>query len=157
MHGSSPLVRRLPFVALFAAGAGLVLSACGASTSVIEVSGAVLPPPATPSEASLYLTITNTGDLTDELLSVETDAAPMASLHETEIDDSGMAMMDDTDTLAIPADSTVRLVPGGLHIMLMDPAPLDAGDTIFISLTFKEAGVKTVEATVVNDATELPS
>jgi len=119
-----------------------------------------------------YMTITG-GESADALLkaSVPATVAKEAQLHETtagmeaptttagdapetstapSTTMGGMSMsMKPIDKIAIPANGTVQLKPGGFHIMLIDvPTPFTAGDTIPVTLTFEKAGTKTVDATV---------
>jgi copper(I)-binding protein len=63
--------------------------------------------------------------------------------------DGGMMTMQEVDEIPVPAGETVSLEPGGYHVMLLDlVAPLEAGDTIEVTLTFAEAGEVVVEAEV---------
>jgi copper(I)-binding protein len=53
------------------------------------------------------------------------------------------------EKVEIPADSTVKLEPGGLHVMLLDlKKDLVVGDTVEVTLTFSAAGEKTLTAEV---------
>lgn len=62
---------------------------------------------------------------------------------------SGEMQMKPVSSLPLPAGQAVQLKPGGYHIMLIDlAAPLKAGSTIQITLTFEKAGEQTVTATV---------
>jgi copper(I)-binding protein len=63
--------------------------------------------------------------------------------------DSSMMKMQQVEKIEIPADSTVKLEPGGLHVMLFDLAKdLVAGDTVDVTLTFSGAGEQTITAEV---------
>jgi copper(I)-binding protein len=95
-----------------------------------------------------YLTITNTGDTPDRLVSVATDAADSAELHRT-VNDKGMLRMQPMDALDLPAKSTVTAVPGQVHIMLVNlKAPLELGHAYPMRLTFEKAGSVTVQVSV---------
>jgi copper(I)-binding protein len=62
---------------------------------------------------------------------------------------SGMMTMRPVEKVEIPADSTVKLEPGGLHVMLLDlKKDLVVGDTVEVTLTFSAAGEKTLTAEV---------
>jgi hypothetical protein len=51
--------------------------------------------------------------------------------------------------LAIPAQTSVALGPGGYHLMLTDPAaPLTAGAAVALTLRFQHAGTVTLEVPV---------
>jgi len=158
MHASTPHVRRsLRHVVLAPAIGGLVafaLVGCGPKVSKISVRRATVPVPATADSAAVYLSIANDGDLDDELLSVSTPAASLTTLHETSIDASGRATMKAVGTLVVPAGATVDLRPGGLHLMMMQPRALAAGDRVELTLTFRHAGAVRVTATVVADVDE---
>lgn len=57
------------------------------------------------------------------------------SLHRTEIGD-GVSRMREIPSLVIPPGATVRLEPGGYHLMLMAPrAPLSEGQAVVIEMT----------------------
>ena len=64
-------------------------------------------------------------------------------------DGAGMMEMRPVDRIEIPAGATVALEPGGYHIMLLElVAPLEAGTTIEVTLTFEESGEQVVTADV---------
>ena len=118
----------------------ILVVACGTSASQVAVTDAVTPVPANPAEASVYLTISNSGGADDELTAATTDVAEMTHLHETKIDKSGRAMMDMRSSVDVPAGETVRFSPGKLHLMLMQPKTLHEGDTFVLWLHFEKAG-----------------
>ena len=96
--------------------------------------------------AAGYLTITNTGTMPDRLTGIAAGFASMAMLHESKVDDSGVATMTHLSTLDIPAGATVTLEPGSLHIMFMGlTAPLADGAMLPATLTFEKAGTVAVE------------
>lgn len=87
-----------------------------------------------------YLTIENAGAEPDRLLAVEAPF-PMAQVHATETDASGVARMAPVEALEIPPGATVTLAPGGTHVMFMGLAePLAAGETVDATLVFEKAG-----------------
>ncbi len=92
-----------------------------------------------------YLTVRNDGQ-TDQLLSVSSPASAVVEIHNMQIQDGRMQMRP-VQTLTIPAGGTVQLAPGGLHLMLMKlHAPLLEGGFIELTLNFKHAGTRTVQA-----------
>lgn len=94
-----------------------------------------------------FLRITNTGETDDVLLEVRADF-PRVQIHTTEETD-GVAKMIHVDTLAIPAGETVKLAPGGLHVMFMGLGdPLEAGQEIPATLVFENAGEVEITFTV---------
>lgn len=88
-----------------------------------------------------YITVRNDGDSPDRLLSVRTPAAREVQLHEVR-HEGGIARMRMLDQpLAIPANGTVTLAPGGMHLMLIQPArPLEEGAAVPATLQFERAG-----------------
>jgi periplasmic copper chaperone A len=93
----------------------------------------------TASSASVYVTISNTGPA-DRLMSVSSPSGSMAMIHESKIVD-GVATMDMLMALDVPAGGTVKMSPGGLHIMLTDlKAPLKEGDQLNLVFKFEKAG-----------------
>ncbi|NNF51685.1 MAG: copper chaperone PCu(A)C [Gammaproteobacteria bacterium] len=84
-----------------------------------------------------YLTLKNNGSDT-EVVGVRSTAHSLASLHTSEIVE-GVFRMRELDSIPVKANSVVRFEPGALHIMLMRPiAPLRAGDTVELTLTFSD-------------------
>jgi copper(I)-binding protein len=96
-----------------------------------------------------YMTITNGTAADDTLVSVATPAAMSASLHQTSTDASGMTGMHPVEGITVPAGGTVKLEPGGYHVMLMGlTGDLAAGQVVQLTLTFKAAGKVDVSAEV---------
>jgi len=96
----------------------------------------------------VYLVIENMGG-PDKLTGISGDVAAMSSVHETK-DNNGMMQMNEVQGgLEIPANSTVTLKPGGLHIMMMDmKQELKAGDTFKLTLKFQSGKDIPVDVTV---------
>ncbi|WP_072572245.1 copper chaperone PCu(A)C [Granulibacter bethesdensis] len=94
-----------------------------------------------------YLTIRGRGE-GDRVVSFSTPVASSAELHRTTME-HGIMHMDQVSGLDIPASGTVRLAPGGNHIMLMGlKQGLKVGDHFPLTLTFQHAGEQTVDAVV---------
>jgi len=133
-----------------------VLAGCAAgattapSAAAPTVSGAwVRPPIGADRPAAGYLVITNTGSMADALLGVTSPVAMSVELHETSMDSSGMTGMHPIDRLEVPAGGTVRLEPGGYHLMLMDVGDeVQVGGTVELRLEFEKAGIVVVQAEV---------
>ncbi|NRB04365.1 MAG: copper chaperone PCu(A)C [Rhodobacteraceae bacterium] len=87
-----------------------------------------------------YLIITNTGTTADSLIAVEADF-PRVMIHTTEETD-GIAKMRHVDRIEIPAGETVKLEPGGFHVMFMglNGDPFEDGEQIPATLLFENAG-----------------
>lgn len=107
------------------------------------------------SAAAVYLTITNRGSGDDRLIGVASPVAREASLHET-LSEGGIARMRAIDGgLPLPARETVRLAPGGAHIMVEGlSGPLRRGERMALELRFERSGERSVEAEVVEATAE---
>lgn len=109
----------------------------------------VRPPIGTDRPAAGYLVITNGGSAADALTGAASPVASSVELHETSTDSSGMTGMQPIDRLEIPAGGTVRLEPGGYHLMLMGVSgEIKVGGTVELRLEFEKAGTVVVQAEV---------
>ena len=81
-----------------------------------------------------------------QLVGADSAAAEVVEVHEMRMVGNVMRMRA-APVIELPARQTVELKPGGYHVMLMDlKAPLKAGGTLPLTLTFKDA--KGVESKV---------
>ena len=95
-----------------------------------------------------YMTITNNADEEDALVSVTCDDAQVVELHETTMEGDVMQMRR-VEEIRIPADSSVALQPGGLHLMVLGlDADLEPGQTLRLTLNFSSGKQLTVDAEV---------
>jgi copper(I)-binding protein len=105
-----------------------------------------------------FLTIENTGTEADRLVSVTTDAANDAQIHQMALENDVMKMRRLPDGLEIPAGATVELTPGGLHLMFMGVKhPFVEGQTVTVTLTFEKAGAVEVDLPVAAPAADAPA
>jgi copper(I)-binding protein len=99
---------------------------------------------ATPGGAKIgggYLTIENKGAAADRLIGGSGDIAAKVELHEMSMKDGVMTMRALDKGLTIEPGKTVKLAPGGYHLMLMDlKSPLKQGDKVPVTLEFEKAG-----------------
>lgn len=96
-----------------------------------------------------YMTITNHADEDDVLTGVTCPAAREVQIHETTLNGDVMQMRPLADGLTIPADSSVTLEPGGIHMMLMGiDAVFEPGQTVELVLSFASGKELTVNAEV---------
>ncbi len=111
-----------------------------ATSGAIQLYDAYVPAPAAPDVESLYFSVVNSGSSADTLLKVETSAGEGATLHEM-IDDGGRMRMHPTGPVAIAPGDTLRMMPGGFHVMVtgLNSQP-QTGDTIEVAVTFSRAG-----------------
>lgn len=99
---------------------------------------------ATPGGAKVgggYLTITNQGSTPDRLIGGSAEIAAKVQVHEMSMNNGVMTMRPLEQGLAIEPGKTVKLSPGGLHLMLLDlKAPLKQGEKVPVTLEFEKAG-----------------
>ncbi|PWV90431.1 copper chaperone PCu(A)C [Phyllobacterium myrsinacearum] len=96
-----------------------------------------------------YLTITNIGKADDRLFAISSERSKKAEIHEMAMDHDVMVMRELPKGLAIPAGESVKLTPGGYHLMLMDVAePLKEGQVSKLTLKFEKAGPVTIDVLV---------
>ncbi len=107
--------------------------------------------PAMPGGASTgaaYLKIVNNQPIEDRLIAANSPWAERVTLHASRAD-KGIARMRDLDALPIPGRGQATLQPGVYHLMFEGLyAPLVAGDTLPMTLTFERAGKVEVHLTV---------
>ncbi|MEI6560148.1 MAG: copper chaperone PCu(A)C [Rhodospirillaceae bacterium] len=95
-----------------------------------------------------FLVLTNGGKTADRLVGTSSPAAAKVQLH-AHIDDNGVMRMREVNAIDLAPDATVKLAPGGLHVMLLGlTEPLKKGKAFPLTLTFEKAGAVTVEVSV---------
>ncbi len=83
-----------------------------------------------------YMTLDNRSDESLSLVSASAAAFHEIMIHRTEQKD-GMTQMTHQEQVIIPANGKVLFVPGGYHLMLMNPKqPLSVGDQVTVSFIF---------------------
>jgi hypothetical protein len=99
---------------------------------------------ATPGGAKVgggYLTIENKGSTPDRLIGGSADVAGKVEVHEMAVNNGVMTMRPLNEGLTIAPGQTVKLAPGGSHLMLLDlKSPLKAGEKLPVTLDFEKAG-----------------
>jgi periplasmic copper chaperone A len=99
---------------------------------------------ATPGGAKIaggYLTIENKGTAADRLIGGSADFAAKVEVHEMAMNNGVMTMRPLDKGLAIEPGQTVKLAPGGYHLMMFDlKEPLKQGDKVPVTLEFEKAG-----------------
>jgi copper(I)-binding protein len=142
-------------------------AACGDDSSSGSTSGSPAPTvanawartsAASQTTGAAYMDITG-GSSADKLVSAAapTGVSAKTEIHETTMAQSsgmagsgmtgsgmtgsGMMEMKPVSSISIPAGKTVKLEPGGYHVMLVDLAkPLTVGQKFTLTLTFEKAG-----------------
>lgn len=101
-----------------------------------------------------YFTVINTGDTAVTVTSVSSPDFEGAEIHRTVVEE-GIARMLPVRQLDIPANSQVKLEPGGLHLMLFDPLhPLPEGETATLVIHHSNGSDVTVMAPVIRKTGE---
>lgn len=144
-----PLLASLVAVAgLAACGQGGAKGGGGAEAAAVQVTGALCrPTPPGRKVTGCYFTMTASTD--DRLVSLSSEAAGRAQLHESKMENNMMVMYELKEGLALPAGQAVALEPNSRHVMLLGvKEPLKVGDTVPLTLTFASAPAVEIEATV---------
>jgi periplasmic copper chaperone A len=99
---------------------------------------------ATPGGAKIgggYLTIENKGSVADRLIGGSAEIAGKVEVHEMAMKNGVMTMRPLDNGLSIEPGKTVKLAPGGNHLMMFDlKSPLKQGDKLPVTLEFEKAG-----------------
>jgi copper(I)-binding protein len=98
--------------------------------------------------AAVYLTLRNPSTKPIVIVGVESSAASHAMIHETKTE-SGQSRMRPHEQLVVPPGQTVKLEPGGLHVMLHGlTQPVAVGQSVPLVLLL-DGGSKVQVAAVV--------
>ncbi|MGE0584708.1 MAG: copper chaperone PCu(A)C [Flavobacteriaceae bacterium] len=104
-----------------------------------------VPPPGA-TVAAAYMTLTGKGDKGDRLVSASIPVADRTELHTMTMDGGVMKMRPLENGIEVPAGETVKLAPGGMHVMLIGlNKPIVDGEKVKGVLTFQKAGEVEVE------------
>jgi copper(I)-binding protein len=88
-----------------------------------------------------YLTIENKGTVADKLVGGSTDAAGKLEVHQMTTSNGVMKMHPVEGGLTIEPGKTVKLAPGGYHLMIVDlKHPFKQGEKVPVTLEFEKAG-----------------
>jgi periplasmic copper chaperone A len=104
---------------------------------------------ATPKGAKVaggFMSITNTGTIPDRLIGGSAEFSALFEVHEMRMEGGVMKMRALEKGLEIKPGETVKLQPGGYHVMFMDlKGELNEGSTVKGTLIFEKAGKIEVE------------
>jgi len=99
---------------------------------------------ATPKGASVggaYMTITNTGNLSDRLTGGSSDVSGRFEIHEMSMENGVMKMRPLESGLEIKSGQTLEFKPGGYHVMFVGlKRSLEEGQHVKATLKFERAG-----------------
>lgn len=143
-----------------AIAASLALLPATASTSEVEIRDAWIRGTVAGQQATgAFMEVTSKSG--GAIVGAASPAAGVTEIHEMKMD-GGVMKMRTIDRLELPAGKSVRLAPGGYHVMLMDlKQPLKKGDSVPMTLQIegKDKQVQTlqVNATVRDLTTAAPA
>ncbi len=149
-RGTSRLRAVLAVSAALAASA--ILTGCGQNASAsasIQLGTAYLTTPSAQGDTAAYVIIQNTGPA-DRLTAAKTSAGGVVTFYGPAGAGHKMRPLRD---IVIPARSTLRLTPGGPHLLISDARRMRSGTQITLTLTFAHAGTLSVPALVTNPST----
>ena len=136
-------------IAVCVTAVGVAAPGAAARPDGIEVRGAWIreaPPGA--EVLAAYMDIRNKDAKPDVLFEIRTPIAEVVSIHRTVVI-KGVARMEHMETLPVPARTTVRLKPGGDHLMIMFPERLPkVGAKVPLALRFRRGGTVWLEVPV---------
>ena len=120
---------------------------------VTEVHETVAAEEAGGDEGSTASTEMDMGDESTTTMGDEGDGAMEDDAMGGDDMDMGGMTMREVARIPLPAGEAVALEPGGYHVMLLElAAPLTAGQTFPVTLTFEEGGTQEVQVEVRDDA-----
>ena len=104
-------------------------------------------PPQQPNSAA-FMTIENSSDTAHALVGGSSPAAKVVELH-THLKEDGMMKMRQIPRIDLPANKTVELAPGGLHVMLIGlKQQLEPGQKVDLTLEFADGSTLQLSAPV---------
>jgi len=134
--------------AICLAATAFLLSSCGQPSAPVTVSDPVYRPPlGAGSVGAAYFTIESASD--DSAVSFSSPMAAAVEIHETVVE-NGRASMRPIGALELPARTPVALEPGGMHLMIIDPQPLEADQTFPLMIKLESGVTLTVESELSN-------
>ena len=148
----SRAVRAVAAAAGLAAAVGV--AGCAAAPArvapPIQIGTSYVPVPASAGTTVAYVVIRNNGPA-DRLMSARTSAGGRVALRAPAR--PGAMTMHTIASIAIPAHSTVAMVPDGYHMLITGAGPIRGGKDITLTLVFAHAGRVPVVAQVTDPST----
>ena len=153
-----------PVLQFFAFAALLAVLGAPAHAQEVKAGDLVITQPwsrATPGGAKIaggFLTIENKGAAPDRLVSGAGDIAGKVEIHEMAMNNGVMTMRPLDKGLVIEPGKTVKLAPGGYHLMMFDlKGQLKQGDKVPVTLEFEKAGKVTLSLEVQGVGAQAPA
>ena len=128
------------------------LSACqsdpGPAIAISDVR--ILAPMAGSNAGVAYLSIANNGTAPITISRIRSPQFDRVEMHETLVDDDGIARMQALERVEIPVNEVAEFVAGGKHLMLIGAGPdTAAGSPVTLEIEYNE-GLLLVSATLQN-------
>ena len=153
MANLRPRATRLALVTLIAAGCTVPVGA--ARTQPVTVRDAWVRAPAPGQKiAAAYLELVSR--VNSALVAAASPVAATVELHNTTVD-GGVMKMRAVARVELPAGRTVKIAPGGLHIMLVGvKQPLKTGDKVPLTLTVQRGDLASRSVVTVQAEVRIP-
>lgn len=111
----------------------IFVSAAQAAGNLLLTDAWIRQPPPGAEMLAGYVTLANDGDQPLTVLTAQSNAFRMTSLHET-VMERGVAKMRELSRLVIEPGESLRFAPGGRHLMFMHPRrPIAVGDRVEVN------------------------
>lgn len=144
---------RYPVIPVLAVAAALAVPVAFAAEGVKVANAWVRAPVAGQTTAAAYLELTADRNLA--LVAAGSPAAGRVEMHSMTMD-GGVMRMRALPRIDLPAGQTVRLGPGGTHLMLLElKQPLRAGDKLPLILSLQPSGAAATSLTTVTVEAEI--
>ncbi|WP_066185050.1 MULTISPECIES: copper chaperone PCu(A)C [unclassified Guyparkeria] len=136
-----------PLKALMFAAALLAGAAVQAAELQVSEPWVALAPPGAHATAG-FMELHNPGDEPVDLVAADADGFDAVELHRS-VNENGMHRMIEQERITVPAGGSVRLAPGGYHVMLIGiQRELAEGENVTLELTLADGSRQTVDAPV---------
>lgn len=114
---------------------------------ITVVEARIIAAPAGSGSTTAYFEVRNAGLSKDTLLYADSTELGVSQLRRT-VRRTGTGRTDPVWAVDVPAGGTVRMEPGGLGVVILDPPELKAGQSLPYSLWFRQSGRVAIRATV---------
>ena len=136
-------MRRISFIFL-----ALILFSCGNEGISIEDVW-IREVPEGIKVTALYMKINNYNKSKLNLIAIESDVSEYTEIHNTVTNDKGVSTMEKLENLEIPGGGSIKLMPMGIHVMLINlNKQIKQGDKVELNLIFEKSDQKKIFAEV---------
>lgn len=152
MRRSGGRQARRPAAVLAAGALAASLGICGCATvasagqTPIGANTAYVPLPISPGITAVYLALRNFTSSADRLVSASTSVGGRVTFRAP----ARGGQMRTVSSIIVPANSVLRLVPDGPHLLITGAGPMKNGKAITLTLGFSHGGTLKVTAVVTN-------